>query len=126
MNFFFHGDGEKRQKDTTIFTRTQVFVGELYLEFSKCKEEDYSFCSNIPGQNVPQIPRPVPNPTTKHYKTYEDTGLGKYHYLWDGGRTTRKSLYLSRMNLFKQTILCVPLFSLRIPKKSKFKNFRPP
>ena len=50
------------------------------------------------------------------YETIREASL--FMRWW--GRTSRKSLYLSRMTLFKQTILHVslywPLFSLRIQK----------
>ena len=88
---------------------THLDVGELYLEFSKCEEEDCSFCSNIPGQYVPQIPRPVPNPTTKHYKTYEDTGLEK-----------------RRIDEFQPRFQCKKLFNekkLKSNDPEKVKNF---
>ena len=88
---------------------THLDVGELYLEFSKCEEEDCSFCSNILGQNVPQIPRPVPNQTTKHYKTYEDTGLEK-----------------RRIDEFQPRFQCKKLFNekkLKSNDPEKVKNF---
>ena len=56
---------------------THVDIGELYLEFTKCEAEDCSFCSTIPGQTIPSIPRPIPNLNTNHYKTLKETGLQK-------------------------------------------------
>ena len=54
--------------------QTHLEVGELYMEFSTCDSLDCpNNCVENPYPKIDPVPRPLPDSSTDHYKTYENT-----------------------------------------------------